>query len=163
MSNVDKLLDAYQKMLERVKDFANEQGTKLKQNIDKAKEKAVDLEELTKHEAEQVAQYLQRDLEDAGSFLAETGQDFKTWFKFDMELIEQRYLEKFLSVADQTRLEWLNLEKQAKWDSEYHTGQITGIGTLVCTNCNEQVHFHKAGHIPPCPKCQHTVFKRSSE
>jgi len=35
-------------------------------------------------------------------------------------------------------------------------------GTFECLNCGERVHLHKAGHIPPCPKCHHTEFKRVS-
>ena len=41
-----------------------------------------------------------------------------------------------------------------------HTGEVTGAGTLVCDKCGEKLHFHKAGKIPPCPKCHATQFHR---
>jgi NADH pyrophosphatase NudC (nudix superfamily) len=44
--------------------------------------------------------------------------------------------------------------------NEYHTGEITGIGTLFCDNCGHSLHFSKTGHIPPCPHCSHTRFHR---
>ena len=45
----------------------------------------------------------------------------------------------------------------------YHTGEITGPGTLVCDNCGEELHFHKPSRIPPCPKCKGTSFHRKRE
>ncbi|MDH5595020.1 MAG: zinc ribbon-containing protein, partial [Gammaproteobacteria bacterium] len=45
---------------------------------------------------------------------------------------------------------------------EWHTGEVVGVGTLRCKACGELLHFHATGHIPPCPKCQKTVFNRVS-
>jgi len=42
----------------------------------------------------------------------------------------------------------------------YRTGEMTGPGTLVCDKCEEHLHFHKVGHIPPCPKCHAVNFHR---
>ena len=160
----DRLVAAYEKMLERVDDtFEKAQETTLpalKKNIEHAREKAVELGELTREEAEKIAGYLERDMKDAGEFLAETGEEFRDWFRFDMGLIEDRLLEMFASVADQTRLELEKLAEQARQASTYHTGEITGPGTLVCSGCGKELHFKKTGHIPPCAKCHGTEYKR---
>jgi Zn finger protein HypA/HybF involved in hydrogenase expression len=74
-------------------------------------------------------------------------------------LIGDRMLDMFIRAADQTSLELQKLRERAA-AAEYKTGEIAGIGTLVCTSCGEQIHFKKAGHIPPCPKCNSTTFKR---
>ncbi len=163
MAELEKLVNAYNRMLERVKKYASEKGARLMEGIDKAKEKAVELEELTIHEAEEIGDYLRRDVHDAGNYLAETGDDLKAWLRFDVQLIEDRYLDMFLAVADQTKLELLKLEKKAQWDTEYRTGQVTGIGSLQCLKCQHVLHFHKTESIPECEKCQHTHFKRVSD
>ena len=55
----------------------------------------------------------------------------------------------------------LNLTaEQAREASFYHTGEVTGPGTLVCVECGKELHFHKAGHIPPCPGCRGTRYQR---
>ena len=83
----------------------------------------------------------------------------KNWLGFDIALIEDRLRDMFFQAADQTTKELLELKYRAEI-AGYHTGEITGPGTLVCDKCQEKLHFHKAGHIPPCPKCRGTHFHR---
>lgn len=161
---VDRLVNAYERMLEHVDSMLDkaEKNTlpSIKKSIDTAREKAVELNELTREEAEKVAAYLERDMKDAAHFLSETGEEFREWFKFDVQLIEARMLEMLAKVADRTRLELDRLADRAREGVLYHTGEITGPGTLVCTQCGKELHFHKAGHIPPCPKCHATEYRR---
>lgn len=160
-------LNAYNRMMERVKaayeEAAEEARPVLAHLIDDAKKKAVELGELTQEEAERIGTYLKRDLEDAADYLTSPEvKELVDWFKFDISLIEDRLLEMFTSVADQTKLELMQLEERARTANDYHTGEITGIGTLVCKACGEHLHFHASGHIPPCAKCHGTVFVRES-
>jgi hypothetical protein len=163
----DKLLAAYRTMLDRINhaidDAEKEVVPTLEQNLETAREKATELGELSREEADKISEYLKRDLQEAAGFLEETGQDFRDWFKFDLGLVEDRFLEAFTNMADKTRLELAKLQQQANLMGEWHTGEVTGIGTLRCTGCGEELHFHKPGHIPPCPACRGTVFKRISQ
>lgn len=160
-----RLVEAYNRMMERVRtgfEEAEEKALpKLKENLDKATETAVELEELTREEAERIALYLRRDLEDMGHYLAETGSELGEWLRFDIHQLEERALESLLQVADRTRVEQLALQRELAQDPPYHTGEITGLGTLYCSECGQAVHFHEAGHIPPCPKCHSTNFRRA--
>jgi len=159
------LVAAYEKMLERVHDALDrtEQETlpTLKRSIELAREKAVELGELTREEAEKVAGYVERDMQDAAGFLSETRRELADWLKFDLHLIESRVLEMFANVADRTRVELSALAEQARQAAFYRTGEVTGPGTLICRWCGKAMHFHKAGHIPPCPKCHSTEFRRT--
>ena len=161
-----KLIHAYNRMMERLKNaFGHiEHGARpmLDHLITAAQQKAVELGELSREEAVKVADYLKRDIEDVKDYLTgPEARELSDWFKFDIGLIEDRVLELFTSVADRTKLELLELEQRARRASEYHTGEITGIGTLICSRCGEALHFHATGHIPPCPKCHATTFTRS--
>jgi len=161
----DRLARAYDRMMEHVRSALDtaEQNTrpKLSHLLENAKDKAIELGEVTQEEAERVASYLQRDIEDAANYLTgNTAEDLVSWFKFDIELIEERLLELFTSVADPTKVELMLLEEQARRTEQYHTGEITGIGTLHCAECGKAIHFHSTAHIPPCPKCHATRFTR---
>jgi len=75
-STREEWLAAYDDMMMRVKTAIEEAEEEtlpvLQRFIDNARDTAVELEELTKEEAEKIAYYLQRDLQDAGKHLAET-------------------------------------------------------------------------------------------
>ena len=135
-------------------------GSTLKNALEMAQQNAVHLEELTREEAEQIADYIRRDLNDAAEFLSETKNELGDWLMLDLDIFEHKMLELFLSVADQTRLELEQLREQARMASTYHTGEITGPGTLQCSQCGKLIHFKETGHIPPCPQCHFSEFKR---
>lgn len=160
-----RLIAAYNRMMDRIRSAGEEADRELRPRLtyllESAKDKAVELGELTREEAERVGEYLRRDIEDAAGYLAgEKGNDLIDWLKLDLEIVEKRLLDLFSSVADQTRFELLELEMQARAASEYHTGQITGLGTLQCAECGRTVHFHATARIPPCPGCRGTRFVR---
>jgi hypothetical protein len=165
-SNLDqKLIAAYDNMMARVAtllDTAEQQAMPaLQKNIENAQQQAIELKEITREESEKLAYYVRRDLHDAADYLEQTGEELSTWFSFDLELVEERLWDVFSKVADKTRLELAQLKAQAKRAEEYHTGEITSIGTLACKACDSLVHFKKTGHIPPCPKCHKTIFVRT--
>jgi len=161
-----RLIHAYNRMMERLKNamehIEHEARPVLDHFITAAQQKAVELGELSREEAVKVATYLKRDMEEVKDYLTgPEARELSDWFKFDIGLVEDRVLELFSSVADKTKLELLELERRASRAGEYHTGEITGVGTLVCSQCGEALHFHATGHIPPCPKCHATTFARS--
>ena len=163
-ANGKKLVHGYNQMMERVKDALKESEkntlTALRYNIDLAKEKAVELGELSREEAARIGDYLRRDLEDAGEYLADSGSELSSWLQFDVELVEDRLWEVFTAAADQTKLAYLELAQRAQRASEFHTGELTTVGSLYCSACGELLHFHGTSHIPPCPKCHNTHFLR---
>lgn len=152
------LTHAYDRMLERLKTaWQKASTTPLSQHLDDARQLAADLGELTREEADLIAEYLRRDLQDAEKYLSDSGRQLRDWLEFDLQFAENRLAELFANVVDQSRVELAQWEHPTK---EWRTGEITGIGILVCTHCHEQLHFKHTGHIPPCPKCHGTVFTK---
>lgn len=163
-ATTEKLLKAYHGMMENLKEFWQLTEEKalppLKENLERAMEKASELGELSKEEAEKLGDYIQRDLEEAADYLADNGKQLGDWLKNDLEFAEVKFAEMFATLADKTRLELDALAERARQIGIWHTGEITNIGVLYCQQCNEVLHFNKPGHIPPCPKCKGTVFKK---
>lgn len=160
----DKLVDAYHKMLEEMKHLWHEAEDhtvpQMKQNLDKAMDKAAELGELSREELEVTASYLKKDLEQAADFLTESETRVADWLKFDLQFAEQKFAEVFAQAVDKTRIELGQFKETIREEAEWHTGEITGIGILFCQKCGEELQFKKPGHIPPCPKCHHTVYKK---
>ena len=161
---IDALGAAYEIMFERTAAslYSAEQksGQLLHKLIDEAKEKAVELKELSEEDAEKIAGWLKRDLDDIVNYLTETGLELKDWLGFETTLLESAVLDLLLKAADKTTVELLTMKEHSRQPHAYHTGEITGPGTLVCDQCGEKLHFHRAGKIPPCPKCHATTFHR---
>ena len=168
MDTKEKLLNAYHTMLDQIKDVWHNAEEKaiptLSENIERAAEKASELGELTKEEAVILGEYIKHDLEDAGEYLADyfavNGPQLENWIKDELQFAEYEFAEIFATLADKTRLELDALAEQARQVGVWHTGEITNIGILYCQNCGEALHFNKPGHIPPCPKCHGTEFKK---
>ncbi|MCV6636968.1 zinc ribbon-containing protein [Candidatus Albibeggiatoa sp. nov. NOAA] len=158
----DKLLSAYEQMLTRVKDSSKTSHT-LSERIDRAKEKALEFEELTREEAEKLAYYVKRDLHDAAHTIVETEHELADWLRFDLELLEERFIDLFSVMEDPTRTELDHLAEQAKLASEWTSGEVTGAGTLYCASCNHSLQFYQPDFIPACPNCGSTLFLRDAD
>ncbi len=163
-TTTDKLVQAYEQMLEQthetLEQTRDEAVPKLRELLEKARDNMVELGELTREEAHKVSEYIQRDIEDAATYIAETGQDIQDWWRFDLQLIEQRMMDAFTKVADQTSLQLAQWAEVARQLTLYQAGEVTGPGTLVCDRCGAETHFVKAGRIPPCADCGGLTFKR---
>lgn len=160
------MIEAYEKLLKftvkEAKLLEDKTGPALHKLIDTSTKKISELGDVTEEEAEKISTYLKRDLTEAATYMSETGHDFKKWLALDTlnaEIIEDYVIDLFKHAADQTRIE-LDKIRFAAETAEYHTGEITGPGVLLCDNCGENLHFEKAGHIPPCPKCKKSRFHR---
>lgn len=164
----DKLLKTYHHMLDQIKDLWHNAEEKaiptLSENIERAAEKASELGEASKEEIEKLGGYIKRDLEDAGNYLSDyvekNGPQLENWIKDELEFAESQFAEMFVTLADKTRLELDALAEHARQVGVWHTGEITNVGVLYCQSCDEVLHFKKPGHIPPCPKCKGTEYKK---
>ncbi len=157
----EHLIPAYRKMMTRVEQTHQESATTgLQAHINAAIDKAVELNELTREEAERIGDYLRRDLQDAAEFIISTEQALADWLRFDLALVEESLLDMFSLMVDQSRLELDNLAESARQATEWQSGEITALGTLYCENCGHSLHFHKPSYIPACPNCGATRFKR---
>ncbi len=155
-----KLSEAYDLMLLRTRETMDKAEKGLGEALEMAMQKASDLGELTREEADQIGAYIKRDLEDAAEFIETSGQELRDWVSFDISVVENTLLDIFSNMVDHTRNALEELKERANAFGEWNSGEITGIGSLQCKNCGEVMHFHKTGHIPPCPKCHGTKYRR---
>jgi hypothetical protein len=162
----DVLSEVYEKMYERAAQGFHQAEEKtlplLHKLIDDAREKAVELKEVSAEDAEKLAEALKRDMSEALAYLSETGHELKDWLGFETTLLESGILDFMLKAADTTKLKLQEFQENVRKAAEFHTGEIMGPGTLVCDACGEVLHFYKAGRVPPCPRCHATRFHRQS-
>lgn len=162
----NKLINAYNRMLERVKGFIDEAeeefAPKIQYAIDAARDKASELGELTVEEAEEIGDYIRKDIHDAAEYMVNEGEELKDWLKFDVELVEDRLIDILGKVVDTTKIELQQLAERAAAENLWNTGEITSPGTLTCTNCGHPLIFHMTHEIPECSECGGTLFQRQA-
>ncbi len=161
--NPERLVQAYDRLFERIADAKSHPDETLAQTLETARKKAVHLGEVTREEAQQVEEFLSRDLYSLGHYLAAGGHEVADWLRLETLLLEKEALSKLDDLADQLRVEFKHLKKAAKKLDEWQTGETTGIGTLQCKQCGQLIHFHKTGRVPPCPRCKTNTFQRVKE
>ena len=164
--NESSLVEAYNQMMARVRDSIDNAEAHamptLQKAIEQARNQAIHLGEISLEEAEEIGNYIKRDINDAAEYLMETSHEFSEWLMLDLDIIEQKVLELFLSVADNTRIELEQLSHIAgSVNQNYKSGEITGPGSLVCINCEQMIQFNTTYEIPTCVKCGHQHFKRA--
>lgn len=160
-----RLSHAYERMLERTREFLSDAGETagegIRKAVDTAKEKAVELGELTHDEAETVAYFVTKDLHAAGDYVAQKGRSIAEWFTLGVDKIGGTVVDVFSGLYEKASVRVTHLRKAGLNYGEWKTGEITGPGTLQCTGCGQKMTKHKVGPIPPCPKCHNTTFKRT--
>lgn len=156
---VEAMGEAYELLLEKALQKTHQSGAVVHDMMDVVRRDIVALNKFDDEEIVKLEHYVKRDLSNAAWYLDTTGKALKDWLGFDVALMKQEFWERFSQAADQTTtaLYQLRLETEI---AEYHSGELIGLGTLVCDQCGEKLHFHKPGHIPPCPKCTSTHFHR---
>lgn len=161
-----KLEKAYQSMVkhtqEALSNFEEHTLPAIQEALAKAKEKAIELEELTEEEAEKIAHYLKRDIQAVGKELKTSGQELETLVKNDLILLGNKFWEMIASNVDESKIELFKFEKEFCHPVEYKTGEVTAAGTLVCNSCGHKIVVEKSRRIPKCPACKATVFSKVS-
>ncbi len=161
---IDTLGEAYEKLYEHVAKSLHDAEEKTEPLFHKLlheiRDKASEIKELSQHDAEKIADWIKRDMIDLTNYLQETEHELKDWLGFEITLVENEFLDLLLKAADQTTAKLLQMKVKTYLTSAYHTDEIIGPGTLSCDQCDERLHFHRAGKIPPCPKCNATNFHR---
>ncbi|MDH4134441.1 MAG: zinc ribbon-containing protein [Gammaproteobacteria bacterium] len=68
--------------------------------------------------------------------------------------------DRFLEQAAHAVAEWSRGIGAHPEQQTYHTGEIAAGGELECTSCGEHLRLETPAHLPLCPKCHNTGFRR---
>ncbi len=174
--SASRLISAYNQMMKEMRD-AFEQATpsemSLQKALDLAKHQAVQIDVVTAEEAYEIGEYIKRDVNDAAEYMMDSSAEFYDWLLLDIEIMERKVMDLFLSVADHTRVELEQFKLTAPLPDQvlveqipvYKSGEITGPGTLICENCGKVKPFLSSDEITNCERCEHHRFirRQSSE
>ena len=126
--------------------------------VEQARVRVMQTGELTRTEVDEVTRAVRRDLEEfARSY--EESQDEITDSVF-MRVIKESLWQELVDITDKTQLEWREVFKDVSHHGVYHSGEVVGLGNLVCEQCHYHLAFYTPEVLPLCPKCGHDQFQR---
>ncbi len=169
--SANHLVSAYNQMMQEMRGAFEKTlpgDMSLQQALNLAKRKTVYLGEVTAEEAHEIGEDIKRDISDAAEHMMESSAEFYDWLLLDIEIIERKVMDMFLSVADNTRIE-LEQFKQAPFLATqaiteqtpiYKSGELSKAGTLICENCGKTRLFLRNDAITNCNRCDHNRFIR---
>jgi len=158
----------YNRLLERVylslEGFEERSWPFIKEKIEEAAEIELAAKEMTQEELDLLQAYLKRDLQDLGYYAHKTGEGLASWLKFDLNILEQRFVEMLNGLADKTRVEQTELNQRLEHGPEdYIAGEVSGVGTLRCLECGSLLQLRQTAVIEPCHQCKSHYFHRDSQ
>ena len=77
-----------------------------------------------------------------------------------MRVIKESLWQELADITDKTQLEWREVFKDVSHHGVYHSGEVVGLGNLVCEQCHYHLAFYTPEVLPLCPKCGHDQFQR---
>ncbi|EPG4958249.1 TPA: zinc ribbon-containing protein [Citrobacter amalonaticus] len=126
--------------------------------VEQARLQVLQAGELTRTEVDELTRAVRRDLEEfAISYEESLEEESDSVF---MRVIKESLWQELADITDKTQLEWREVFQDLSHHGVYHSGEVVGLGNLVCEKC----HFHLAVYtpdvLPLCPKCGHDQFQR---
>ncbi|MBE9503603.1 MAG: hypothetical protein IME96_05455 [Proteobacteria bacterium] len=158
-----KEVSLYEKLASRTKEILGE--TKVKSSktmhtaIEKAKQEMVAAGDFGQEKGGKLKAFLIRDLWATKEALTKASRTTKE--ALDPKRLSagiQSNLAHILPALG-SRLE--DLGSKLESHLEYKTGEIASLGHLKCKKCGNEIKMHGAGHVPPCPECSGTEFRKS--
>lgn len=149
----------YQKLADRAAELVAEGRKTVDEALKKAGDEVTSGGDYTREQAEKIAEYLRRDLNEVG-MKAKQARDavFEAVEPHRVAAGVQNGLSKLLRTAADTLTEMAGRSEQVL---EFKTGEVTSPGTLTCQACNKEMHLKSTVKIPPCPSCHKTLFRKS--
>jgi rubrerythrin len=153
----ERLRDEIGKRLGEVRETLNAET--MRQALHSARERLKEAGEHTADTVDKVAASIEKDIVNAAhrmgpkweAFSEKTADLFGVWRDRSAT---------FLGRAAQGVVEWLHQAGRQLGPRTYRTGEIAAAGTFACTACGHEVQLKTAAHLPPCPSCLKTEFKR---
>lgn len=117
-------------------------------------------ESATPGEIDQALAAVRRDLEEFARSYQEVHQPESVSDSLFMRVMRESLWKELADITDKSQLEWREVFQDLHHHGVYQSGEVVGLGNLVCEKC----HFTRAIYTPEtltrCPECGHDQFQR---
>nr|WP_024967404.1 zinc ribbon-containing protein [Pantoea sp. IMH] len=155
---MNKVAQYYRELVAALTERINQGEHDIDALVESARERMYARGELTRTQIDDVTRAVRRDLEEFARSYTET-QDTASDSVF-MRVIRESIWKEMADITDKSQLEWREVFQDLNHHGVYQSGEVVGLGNLVCEKC----HFTRAIYTPEtltrCPECGHDQFQR---
>jgi len=126
--------------------------------LDSAREQLTDAGEFSSEQGRAFKEFLRRDIEQTSIHIKQLGSDAKEYL--NLSRLGVGALASLSLLLDKAEDAVSFLREKTDKVLIFKTGEITSAGSLTCMDCGKSMQLKKTGHIPPCPKCANTKFRK---
>ncbi|EPF18432.1 Protein of uncharacterised function (DUF1451) [Cedecea davisae] len=155
---MNKVAQFYRELVESLSERLRKGERDIDELVASARKQMNDTGELTRTEIEEVTRAVRRDLEEFARSYGESHEEFTD--SVFMRVIKESLWQELADITDKTQLEWREVFKDLSHHGVYHSGEVVGLGNLVCENCHHHIAIYTPEVLPVCPKCGHNQFHR---
>lgn len=152
-----KLRADVQKLLADTKDTLN--ADTIRQAIDQAQTRLRQAGVHTVETADKVIASIEKEMIGAGQHIGARLENF-SGRSADVFSVWRDRGSQFLARAADAVGDWVRQAGTRLTEQTYRTGEIAAEGTFECSACGERVRLETPAHVPLCPKCRKTEFRR---
>lgn len=77
-----------------------------------------------------------------------------------LRVIRESLWKELADITDKSQLEWREVFKDLHHHGVYQSGEVVGLGNLVCENCGFTRAIYTPESLTRCPECNHDQFQR---
>ncbi|MFI8415360.1 zinc ribbon-containing protein [Serratia sp. NPDC078593] len=155
---MNKVAQYYRELLASLTERVNKGERDIEELVASAERRLDEMGDLTRDEVAQLKLAVRRDLEEFARSYEENREDFTD--SVFMRVIKESLWQELADITDKTQLEWREVLKDVSHHGVYHSGEVVGLGNLVCEKCHHHLAFYTPEVLPRCPKCGHDQFQR---
>jgi len=158
-TRAEALYDRYAERARELFDAGQEKSkVAMERAMDAARTQLSAAGEFSAEQGEAFAKFMRRDLdqtaEDMRALRLEAGE------RLSPSRVGAGALSSMARLLEATGSALQDLSRRAEKTLHFNTGEITAAGTLTCTQCGQKVQLKRSSHIPPCPSCHGTEFRK---
>lgn len=155
----EALYDRYAERTRELFEAGQEQGKyAIEKAAETAREQFAAAGEFSVEQGEAFRSYMLRDLAQTEADMRNVGQEAAD--RLNPARLGAGALSSIARLLQATGSVLQSLSHKAEESLHFNTGEITAAGTLTCTKCGQKVQLKQSGHIPPCPSCHGTEFRK---
>ena len=149
----------YEKIVSQTEELMESGRKTLDEALKRAGDELSSAGDFTREQSEKILKYIKRDIQHVVEATSKSTTNVKEAVNPQrLSVGAQSIFARILSETADTLKDWAQKSEQ---NLEFKTGEITSPGSLTCKKCNESIQMKKTGRIPPCPKCHHTLYRKS--